>query len=233
MCATCANQHTSVCDTNTSAPARNTSVCTSSEFAPRRMSRTALDECSQNAHLARCAPDTSQARGSRSENTTRIPHESLKLCHRNGTSMDAHKMHAETALKTDRRHRTDITPTLPGRATGRTTSQPTARLDEKRSHVDFRRPGQCAETPILRHSFPQGCPQDGAWLSTGFTSARTPPSDRTPVRVCDPNSRSIMKPMNSPTSCSPLRRTHTSPTWAADPAHSLRCSDGLHADLRG
>lgn len=238
VCAPCADQYTSVSDTNTSAPVKNTSVCTSSEFAPRRMSRAALDECSQNEHFARCALDASQTHSARFKSTPRIPHESLKLCHRNGTSMDAHKMHAETALKTDRRHRTDITPTLPGRATGRTTSQPTARLDEKRSHVDFRPLEQCAETPILRHSFPQGCPQGGARLSTGFTSACTPPSDRTPVRVCDPNSRSIMKPINSPTSRSPLRRAHithlgsTPHSLSSMPRCAVRRSEGLMTRAR-
>lgn len=98
VCATCVDQHTSVSDTNTSAPMKNTSVCTSSEFAPRRMSRAALDECSQNEHFARCALDASQTRDSRSENTTRIPHESLRVCHRNGTSMNAHEMHLEPDL---------------------------------------------------------------------------------------------------------------------------------------
>ena len=230
VCATCADQYTSVSDTNTSAPVKNTSVCTSSEFAPRRMSRAALDECSQNEHLARCAQDASQVHDARSKSTPRIPHESLRVCHRNGTPMNAHEMHAETAFKTAVNATYQHCPD--GLLDERPVSRPLASM--KRGLVSIsdhqnnalRRPFFDTVFHRVVHRTAHGCPQ-------GSRAPAHPLHDRTPVRVCDPNSRSIMKPMNSPTSCSPLRRTHTSPTWAADPTHSLRCSGGLYADLWG
>lgn len=81
------------------------------------------------------------------------------------------------------------------------------------------------------HRAAHGCPQ-------GSRAPAHPLHDRTPVRVCDPNSRSIMKPINSPTSRSPLRRAHithlgsTPHSLSSMPRCAVRRSEGLMTRAR-